>query len=121
MKVPDAKAWVRIALVLLAIAFVTYMVFIPTVDAILSSFREKPKKIMQLQNDMTLAEQVRLRTIEGVTAFWFFAYGAAIGSFLNVVVYRMPRGESLVLKRSRCPMCGTQIAGRDNIPILGWN
>ena len=120
MKVPDAKAWVRIALVLLAIAFVTYMVFIPTVDAILSSFREKPKKIMQLQNDMTLAEQVRLRTIEGVTAFWFFAYGAAIGSFLNVVVYRMPRGESLVLKRSRCPMCGTQIAGRDNIPILGW-
>jgi leader peptidase (prepilin peptidase)/N-methyltransferase len=120
MKVPDAKAWVRIALVLLAVTFVTYMVFIPTVDAILSSFREKTKKIMQVQNDMTFSEQIRFRTIEGMTAFWFFAYGAAIGSFLNVVVYRMPLGESLAFKRSRCPMCGTQISGRDNIPILGW-
>lgn len=86
MKLPDAKAWVRIALILPAVAFVTYMVFISTVDAILSSFREKPKKIMQLQNDMTLAEQVRLRTIEGVTAFWFFAYGAAIGPSQSTVV-----------------------------------
>ena len=120
MKVPDAKAWVRIALVLLAVAFVTYMIFIPTVDAILSAFREKPKKIIQLQSDLTFSEQIRFRTIEGMTAFWFFAYGAAIGSFLNVVVYRMPLGESLAFKRSRCPMCGTQIAGRDNIPILGW-
>ena len=46
--------------------------------------------------------------------------GAAVGSFLNVVIYRLPRGESLVHPRSRCPGCGTQIAGYDNIPIVSW-
>ena len=47
-------------------------------------------------------------------------YGAAIGSFLNVVVWRLPRGESLVKPRSRCPGCGTEIAARDNIPVVSW-
>jgi len=47
-------------------------------------------------------------------------FGAVVGSFLNVVVRRLPRGESLVHPRSRCPSCGTQIAGYDNIPILSW-
>jgi len=46
--------------------------------------------------------------------------GAAVGSFLNVVIHRLPRGESLVHPRSRCPECGTQIAGYDNIPIVSW-
>lgn len=43
-----------------------------------------------------------------------------LGSFLNVVIYRLPRGESLVHPRSRCPSCGTQLAGYDNIPIVSW-
>jgi leader peptidase (prepilin peptidase) / N-methyltransferase len=43
-----------------------------------------------------------------------------LGSFLNVVIHRLPRGESLVHPRSRCPSCGTQIAGYDNIPIVSW-
>jgi leader peptidase (prepilin peptidase) / N-methyltransferase len=43
-----------------------------------------------------------------------------VGSFLNVVIHRLPRGESLVHPRSRCPSCETQIAGYDNIPILSW-
>ena len=46
--------------------------------------------------------------------------GAVLGSFLNVVIHRLPRGESLVHPRSRCPRCGTQIAGYDNIPIVSW-
>jgi leader peptidase (prepilin peptidase)/N-methyltransferase len=46
--------------------------------------------------------------------------GAVVGSFLNVVIYRLPRGESLVHPRSRCPGCGKQIAGYDNVPILSW-
>jgi leader peptidase (prepilin peptidase)/N-methyltransferase len=46
--------------------------------------------------------------------------GAAVGSFLNVVAYRLPRGESLVKPRSRCPGCDTQIDARDNIPVLSW-
>jgi leader peptidase (prepilin peptidase)/N-methyltransferase len=46
--------------------------------------------------------------------------GAIIGSFLNVVVWRLPRGESLVTPPSRCPSCGKRIAPYDNIPIVSW-
>lgn len=48
------------------------------------------------------------------------ALGLAFGSFLNVVIYRWPRGESLVFPASRCPGCGTPIRGYDNVPVLGW-
>jgi leader peptidase (prepilin peptidase)/N-methyltransferase len=47
-------------------------------------------------------------------------FGAVFGSFLNVVVYRLPRGESVVKPRSRCPSCGIQIKPYDNVPILSW-
>jgi leader peptidase (prepilin peptidase)/N-methyltransferase len=46
--------------------------------------------------------------------------GAMVGSFLNVVIHRVPLGESIVAPRSRCPSCETQIAGRDNVPVLSW-
>jgi leader peptidase (prepilin peptidase)/N-methyltransferase len=46
--------------------------------------------------------------------------GLLIGSFLNVVAYRLPRGESLVKPRSRCPGCETQLRAIDNIPLLSW-
>lgn len=46
--------------------------------------------------------------------------GLLVGSFLNVVVWRVPRGESVVTPRSRCPACETQIRTRDNIPVLSW-
>ncbi|HJT30607.1 MAG TPA: prepilin peptidase [Pirellulales bacterium] len=49
-----------------------------------------------------------------------FVLGASIGSFLNVVVYRLPRGMSLVQPGSRCPTCGVAIAPYDNLPIAGW-
>jgi leader peptidase (prepilin peptidase) / N-methyltransferase len=52
--------------------------------------------------------------------FWLFVVGAAVGSFLNVVVYRLPLGISLVYPPSRCPRCGKHIAWYDNIPIFGW-
>ncbi len=46
--------------------------------------------------------------------------GAIVGSFLNVVVYRLPRHESLVKPASHCPRCGTPVRPYDNIPILSW-
>ena len=46
--------------------------------------------------------------------------GAIVGSFLNVVIYRVPRGESVVTPRSRCPSCETEVAPRDNLPVLSW-
>jgi leader peptidase (prepilin peptidase) / N-methyltransferase len=46
--------------------------------------------------------------------------GAVVGSFLNVVVYRLPRGESLVSPPSRCPACAALIKPYDNVPVFGW-
>jgi len=51
---------------------------------------------------------------------WVFAVGAVVGSFLNVVIARVPRGHSIVSPGSRCPRCGTAIAWYDNIPIFSW-
>src|SRR5436190_886783 len=42
------------------------------------------------------------------------------GSFVTVVAHRVPRGESIVGPRSRCPGCGTQIAAYDNLPVFSW-
>ena len=46
--------------------------------------------------------------------------GLAMGSFITVVAHRVPRGESIVTPRSRCPACGTPIASYDNIPVVSW-
>jgi leader peptidase (prepilin peptidase)/N-methyltransferase len=51
---------------------------------------------------------------------WLFALGATVGSFLNVVVYRLPRGINLAIPGSFCPHCGHPIRLSDNVPILSW-
>jgi leader peptidase (prepilin peptidase)/N-methyltransferase len=48
------------------------------------------------------------------------AFGLVIGSFLNVVVHRVPRGESVVSPPSACPRCGEPIRARHNVPVFGW-
>jgi leader peptidase (prepilin peptidase)/N-methyltransferase len=49
-----------------------------------------------------------------------FAFGANVGSFLNVVAHRVPLGLSVVRPRSRCPACRTPVRAADNVPILSW-
>jgi leader peptidase (prepilin peptidase) / N-methyltransferase len=49
-----------------------------------------------------------------------FLGGLIAGSFVTVVAYRVPLGESIVGPRSRCPACGAQIAAYDNVPVLSW-
>lgn len=54
---------------------------------------------------------------------WFafiFAFGCCVGSFLNVVIYRLPRDKSLVRPPSACPFCGKPINWYDNIPLVSW-
>lgn len=46
--------------------------------------------------------------------------GLVIGSFLNVVIWRVPRGDSVLRPRSHCPRCDRAIRNRDNVPLLGW-
>lgn len=58
--------------------------------------------------------------METLFAVYLGLVGAAVGSFLNVCIYRWPAGESVIRPRSRCPGCGQGIGWYDNIPILSW-
>lgn len=58
--------------------------------------------------------------LNAILAFFAFWLGAVIGSFLNVVVWRVPRGESIVSPPSHCPKCGAAIRWYQNIPVLSW-
>ena len=70
--------------------------------------------------DLTTPERLQGGLLHAVAAGYSFFLGATIGSFLNVVIYRMPRGLNIVRPRSRCPVCATPVALRDNIPVLSW-
>lgn len=61
---------------------------------------------------MALAEATKLAFV--------FAFGACVGSLMNVLVYRLPRGLDIVTPPSRCPICDTKLTWRENIPIFGW-
>lgn len=69
---------------------------------------------------LTPAQLAAQRVLQACTLVVVCCVGAAIGSFLNVVVYRWPRGMSLRHPRSRCPRCETPIARRDKLPIVSW-
>jgi leader peptidase (prepilin peptidase)/N-methyltransferase len=49
-----------------------------------------------------------------------FVFGAIVGSFLNVVLWRVPRGESIVSPSSHCPACGTPLRPGELIPVVSW-
>jgi leader peptidase (prepilin peptidase)/N-methyltransferase len=51
---------------------------------------------------------------------FFAVFGLVVGSFLTVVTERVPRKESIVAPRSRCPRCGTEIRARDNVPVVSY-
>lgn len=56
-----------------------------------------------------------------ITFYLFmFVFGICIGSFLNVVILRLPRGESLIKRSSHCMTCGTKIRAIDLIPVFSW-
>ena len=59
-------------------------------------------------------------TARSLIAAWFLFLGGAVGSFLNVVVYRLPAGMSIVWPGSHCPRCKHAIRAYDNIPVLAW-
>jgi len=59
-------------------------------------------------------------TAEGIWLLFVFAFGACVGSFLNVVIYRVPRDKSIVSPPSSCPSCGMPIAFYDNVPVISW-
>jgi leader peptidase (prepilin peptidase)/N-methyltransferase len=59
-------------------------------------------------------------TVPTLTIAVVALFGLLIGSFLNVVIYRLPRRESLLFPSSHCPGCSTAIKPRHNVPVVGW-
>jgi leader peptidase (prepilin peptidase)/N-methyltransferase len=83
------------------------------------SFRGVPETFMDIIDLIT--HEVEISSAgRWMVAAWMFVFGAAIGSFMNVVVYRLPRRMSLSRPASRCPHCGHAIRWYDNVPIFGW-
>lgn len=64
-------------------------------------------------------ERVHHVLLQTMVAAWVFALGSSIASFLNVVAFRVPRGES-ILGRSHCPRCQKQLSMWENMPVFGW-
>jgi leader peptidase (prepilin peptidase) / N-methyltransferase len=58
--------------------------------------------------------------VSAIANTFVFLFGACIGSFLNVVIYRIPAGLSLIHPPSRCPKCGHRLGKTENVPVLGW-
>jgi leader peptidase (prepilin peptidase)/N-methyltransferase len=98
--------------------FLAWGLGVPMVKAIYRLSHSVPEKLEMER--MSFIEEAGFRCGEAMVTACFFALGANIGSFLNVVVWRMPLGKSIVHGDSRCPVCSTKIASRDNIPIFGW-
>jgi len=64
--------------------------------------------------------QTLMATAPAALAIPALVLGACMGSFLNVVAWRLPRNQSFVLPPSSCPRCGTRLRWHDNLPIIGW-
>lgn len=112
-------AWARygVAIVLSAAAFI-YLVAVPTVSMVHDMIW--PSNAAHATTDMSLAQSIQLHVISAIVMLLFLAAGASIGSFLNVVIFRLPRRRPLFLPSSACPSCENEIAGLDNIPIVSW-
>lgn len=116
---PGRPRWSKYAVWILAgLGILIYMVIVPTVGMIIDSFTPTPD--VSVLTEMTLAESLRLHTVSGVVMLMFLAAGASIGSFLNVVIYRLPRGRPLLWPPSACASCGTRLKGKDNLPVIAW-
>jgi len=112
-----ARAWLIVAATT-SVVLLAFLVVWPAVDAATAS-RSGTAAVRNLP-DLDEAERVRMWAIELFTIAWIFFFGGTIGSFINVVAYRMPQGMSVVWRPSHCPRCSAKIRARDNLPVFGW-
>ncbi len=106
-----------IAIFAVAGLLLVYAVVGPLISALLT-----PPRTLLVRPAPVLAawgERIPIRLFEFFILAWLFVFGSCIGSFLNVVVYRVPRRMSL-WGSSHCPRCRVRIPAVDNIPVFGW-
>ena len=99
--------------------YLFYVVLLPELQIAWHHYRS-PDKLLPptLQHD--LITRSVLRTLEAFVVAFFFAVGASIGSFLNVVAYRLPNNLDISVAGSRCPKCGKRLNWKENMPLFGW-
>jgi len=64
--------------------------------------------------------ELHMLLLQAIWLLFVMALGGCVGSLINVIAYRIPRGISIVSPPSRCPSCGTRLTWRENIPVFGW-
>ena len=104
----------------LFVAYCIYVLVLPQIEVSLFRFLNPQRKFLPPELEMSWTNRILLRSCEFLFVGWFFYFGASIGSFLNVVAWRVPAGRTIVFGGSKCPFCDTHLSFIDNTPILGW-
>ena len=102
-----------------AALFIVFFLLLPTIRL----FTDSPSRVSVSSSeieDQTTSDRILFYATSLFATVSFMSVGAAVGSYLNVIVYRVPRQIPLSFTRSACPKCGAAIHLSDNIPIISW-
>jgi len=99
------------------LASVALAVFFPAADTAAWMLSPPTRRLVDQESMIDVLPAVGVAV---AIAIWVFVFWSLIGSFLNVVVHRLPLGESVVHGGSRCPRCESPITWHDNLPVVGW-
>ncbi|WP_144984460.1 prepilin peptidase [Gimesia aquarii] len=104
----------------LSVLLIVFFLFLPTIEFFSEDSTLQSTASSNELEDQFLYDLILLYVTSLFATVSFFALGAAVGSYLNVIVYRVPRNLPLTFSRSSCPVCGSPIKLSDNIPIISW-
>ena len=105
---------------LFAIPALVFIIAIPLFDLLWVSFEGDQRKLALRDPDWNFWNEAVFRACQFLIFSLFTYVGACIGSFLNVVAYSVPRGESIGLRDSKCQICNSKISRLDNLPIFSY-
>lgn len=90
------------------------------VGVLLAATEATPARLGGLSLEMPASYHLLQIAVEVNKFVWAFAFGACVGSLINVLAYRIPLGLDFVAPTSRCPSCDTRLTWRENVPVFGW-
>lgn len=114
---PSRRGWHRPWLAMIIMGLLAYSFLLPMA---IHSMESDDPRVLRRQETMPLSQMIEVHSMKAFAVLWIVSLGATVGSFLNVVAYRMPRNKSVVFNASRCPKCNSNIRPTDNVPIFGW-
>lgn len=114
---PDRFQRFQAAALLVVGLSLLFLIGLPSLTALYDlSGRNVPPQLARM---LPALEPIYAWMLKVFLAVWIVFFGGCIASFLNVVAWRLPRGNN-ILGRSHCPQCGTQLSLRENLPLYGW-